>query len=466
MFSLPTELLIKIIFYLTPKDAIKIYSLDKKTLKLFDSTTQNGKYIWQKYREYLNFPDPSSINLSDFVFLKAYYTRGCNFCPNKPRIRKVVWQFFGKKFCDECLQKYTIRSYLLTTSIPDLPCIQKTVYKRGIGEFYYEMYLKVDIEQISNDAYIQERINTNNVLIKFIHDLENAEYKNECREKIIKRHRINMFVEKEFLEKDIYDVLNTEAYNNAINSKSNYSTNRGKTMLKNSIKKELETTKFRKSLYGRIKTHFVQNGYTDEEFNFVSTRITNHIDTIDTISKPDYNIFISSIENVINTKRYRENFKAKIIKYVKEASFIPFSDYKIVKTDTFEFYKDEMITYKEIEKIGRKILEELIDEEFENRRISLQEQAFIHFCNFTVGKYSEKLRKDFLSVKKFYDIDVYNNRFNIDESRLTPVKEILEDKNQIYYCKCGFCSRVLVVKHKIQEHVDSFHKGDSNFILQ
>lgn len=231
MQSLPLELWTRIFLYLSPKKAVELSSL-----KILDPLTKNGQYIWKKYRQRLHFPDPVNILLTDFMFLKAYYTRGCDFCKHHPLTRKINWEFFGKKICKECMSSVTVRDYELDINTHELslPCIETSGYSRIFGTTEYSIYFKEDILNIHDESYMDERRTVFNNIKTFKKHILLSEKYNRVIEYNHHKKEIDSFIQKEFGPKSFSMVRATNEYEKILNS---YYKKPSKKLLRNKILK-------------------------------------------------------------------------------------------------------------------------------------------------------------------------------------------------------------------------------------
>lgn len=136
LITLPIENLGEIIGYLEITDVISLISTCKYIKYIMHPDGTEGRRIWNILRKKLGWPDPNSIGLTDFEFLKCQYGRGCNFCPLSPRIRTPKWEFGGLRMCKICTKERTIRDYNLSHVEKErcefVPFIHKS------GRFWYE----------------------------------------------------------------------------------------------------------------------------------------------------------------------------------------------------------------------------------------------------------------------------------------------------------------------------------------
>lgn len=357
MFHLPVEILSEIFFYLSPKDAIKMYLCSKKGYKFLDPSQKNGMYIWKKYRETLLFPNPNQINLTDFMFLKAYYTRGCNGCKKHPKIRKIYWEFHAKKMCEDCLAKFTIKDYLIQSEEREritlgLPRVEKTGYARYYGETFYSLFLLDDLYKLDDIMYIFERKSVYYNLPKFSEDLRVAEERMKEIEENIKITRIDKILQEHFDEKDMRIVRTLHSYHNAIiNSKSNFTNKRSRVLLKNSVERELNRKKKIRSMCRSIDEICMYDRENKRFFYSLITRLEN------IKSNKEFDSIANEILFYINKKRYQDDLKKQILIRINWKAIESISDKEIISNETFKYHYDSISEYYTEQRI-----EDLADE--------------------------------------------------------------------------------------------------------
>ena len=146
LIDLPTEILCKIIT--SVPETLTCFALMqtcKRVHSLFSPTTIHGMRLWRALRRHERWPDPASIAMSDYTFLRSIHGRGCNSCANHPLLRSPIWEFDGIRLCKECLETLTIRDYELDIPVErynHLICTVTSGYTRGMGGWTYRSYLR------------------------------------------------------------------------------------------------------------------------------------------------------------------------------------------------------------------------------------------------------------------------------------------------------------------------------------
>lgn len=361
MFNLPVEILSEIFFYLSPKDAIKMYLCSKKSYRFLDPSEKNGMYIWKRYRQALLFPNPNQINLTDFMFLKAYYTRGCNGCKKHPKMRKIFWEFHAKKMCEDCLARFTIKDYLIQSEEREritlaLPRIEKIGYARYYGETFYSLFLLDDLYKLDDIMYIFERKSVYYNLPKFLEELHVAEEHNKEIEENIKINKIDKILRAYFDEKDMRIIKNLRSYHNAIlNSKSNFTSKRSRILLKNSVEKELNRKKKIRNIKNMCKSIDEICMYDRENKRFFYSLITRLEDIKSDI---EFDSITNSILFYINKQRYQDDLRKQILIRINWKAIKQVSDKEIISNEIFKYHYDsisEYYTEQKIEDIANEI---------------------------------------------------------------------------------------------------------------
>lgn len=150
MNKVPVEILHIIFEFCDSKTLFSMKKCSKKFRNIISPTSNYGESIWRKVRQNENFPNPSLLNMTDFEFLSKYYKKGCEFCPEHPKLRKIYIKFGCIRMCDTCFGKKTIRSYQLdnaTYFYEHLPCETIMGYTKRGGEFEYNVYLISDVNE-------------------------------------------------------------------------------------------------------------------------------------------------------------------------------------------------------------------------------------------------------------------------------------------------------------------------------
>lgn len=490
MFHLPVELLTEIFFYLSPKEVVKMSTMSRESLDILDPYTKTGMWMWRKYRESLGFPNPNQINLTDFMFLKAYYTIGCNNCTKHPRIRKIYWEFDARKLCDKCLEKLTVRDYLikddlLRESIDDLfPYVEKLGYNKFYGETFYKLYLLEDICNITDPDYVSERRSTYYNLKDFLHKLMIVEKNNKKRDAKLKKQKIDNLIAGNFPKEDIGLIKELHAYKNAFFSKSNLTSKRAQTLLTNSITKELRIIKIKNETITKIEEDLQGLNYTNEEINKGLYFVEEKIESLtDEMSTSVFQRMMKNIINHLNTLRYKQDFKTHVLIYIHWRSIFTFQDIDIVSNPIFVIHYNTISNYyseNRLEAISKQILHNLQDRHIKEVKTKLYENCYEEFSNFlrTYGIIEEDiLLANFENIKDLCEIDILNNNCNISMDVLTDVKNKILNEKALYletlpedtkrttkfYCRCGYYSNKLANFSKIKEHIENFHCG---FLVQ
>jgi hypothetical protein len=90
--------------------------------------------LWERYRLWLGFPEPTEINLDDRVFLYRYFNRQCSCCDYDLVFK--IWEWCGMSFCKECFQNGTTlgyKPYPQSISINNLFYTRAGVQKAFVG---------------------------------------------------------------------------------------------------------------------------------------------------------------------------------------------------------------------------------------------------------------------------------------------------------------------------------------------
>ena len=135
------EALTTLLGAMAPSDLLELYKTCTLMCRLLDPLRAPGKSIWAKVRATKGAPDPSIIGMSDMRLLTILYTRGCDGCPEHPRVRTAIWRFKGVKLCADCYRIHTIRCY----EIPEHIVQQLKLPYLSSDSVSYKTYFTADV---------------------------------------------------------------------------------------------------------------------------------------------------------------------------------------------------------------------------------------------------------------------------------------------------------------------------------
>ncbi|CAG8492833.1 13028_t:CDS:2 [Ambispora leptoticha] len=211
--KIPPEIFIKICQSLAPSDLLSL----SRVCKLYNgylcsresSTTQD---IWKNARiEYLpNLVLPPPEGFDERGYVRLAIERGCHFCNNAPRVRKVYWAFCFRA-CHDCLMENTIsesdlcrryKLYKLSSLVPYITRGNRKYYER----FFYikhvnEVYREWEgINDQDRTGWIRRKSMECSEYMEKVDEREEAEYQEasfKMREKeILKQSRAEAIEQK------------------------------------------------------------------------------------------------------------------------------------------------------------------------------------------------------------------------------------------------------------------------------
>jgi hypothetical protein len=308
LLDLSTELLSAIAMLITDiKTCLEMMLTCKRILSLFSPDTLHGKKIFTRIRERSRWPDPNTVNMSDYTFLRAMYGRGCSMCEYHPQLRTPIWEFRGIRLCQVCFKRKTVRNYELN-DVPQehyshLPNIRKSESISSFGTRSYRVYVKNDIPKEAPTATEiehgrQHLLALRNFIIdvKRIVTLEKYEAKERnARLKNLRRKDVSSFLAKTVpeLNPQLYTTLST--YESIVEKPTPFTARTGSMFLKK-IKAEMAAkmtnliishvrlytremlTKYPMSI---VSTLFDLVEYTDTETTFVQREMIPSKDKVE-----------------------------------------------------------------------------------------------------------------------------------------------------------------------------------------